>query len=102
MLSQAQAGDRVRYALAAAEALPVRSGSVHLLTCGAAFHWFRRDTFLGELRRVLFPDGAAVIYDGARLFTVRDETLHDAGKVGVWSKADSVTQFDSLQHGDKS
>jgi len=45
---------------------------------------------------------AAVIYDGARLFTVRDETLHDAGKVGVWSKADSVTQFDSLQHGDKS
>ncbi len=45
---------------------------------------------------------AAVIYDGARLFTVRDETLRDAGKVGVWSKADSVTQFDSLQHGDKS
>ncbi len=43
-----------------------------------------------------------MIYDGARLFTVRDETLRDAGKVGVWSKADSVTQFDSLQHGDKS
>ena len=47
------------------------------------------------------PD-AAVIYDGARLFAVRDDTFRDAGKVGVWSKADSVTHFESPQYGDKS
>jgi len=44
---------------------------------------------------------AAVIYDGGRLFTVRDDTFRDAGKVGVWSKADSITEFESLQFGDK-
>jgi hypothetical protein len=44
---------------------------------------------------------AAVIYDGARLFTVRDDTFRDAGMVGVWSKADSVTQFESPHYGDK-
>jgi SAM-dependent methyltransferase len=62
-LAQTRAGGGVRYVLGSAEALPVRSGSVSLLTCGAAFHWFKRDAFLGELRRVLRPDGAAVIYD---------------------------------------
>ena len=44
---------------------------------------------------------AAVIYDGARLFTVRDDTFREAGKIGVWSKADSVTQFESPQYGGK-
>ena len=34
---------------------------------------------------------ASVIYDGARLFTIRDDTFREAGKIGVWSKADSTT-----------
>jgi len=29
-------------------------------------------------------------------FTVRDETLKTAGRVGVWSKADSVTEFEEF------
>ena len=45
---------------------------------------------------------AAVTYDGRRLFAVRDDTFLEAGKVGVWSKADSVTEFERLQHGEKS
>jgi hypothetical protein len=45
---------------------------------------------------------AAVVYDGRPLFTVRDDTFLEAGKVGVWSKADSVTEFEQLQHGDRS
>jgi hypothetical protein len=45
---------------------------------------------------------AAVTYDGRRLFAVRDDTFLEAGKVGVWSKADSVTVFERLQQGDKS
>ena len=46
------------------------------------------------------PD-AAVIYDGARLFTVRDDTFRAAGRIGVWSKADSLTQFEPPHYGDK-
>jgi len=30
-------------------------------------------------------------------FTVRDETLKQRGRVGVWSKADSVTDFASTR-----
>ena len=33
---------------------------------------------------------------GAHLFDVEDDTFSDPGKVGVWTKADSVTSFDSL------
>lgn len=35
-------------------------------------------------------------YNGARLFTVEDTTFTGAGRVGVWTKADSVTHFDDL------
>ncbi len=44
---------------------------------------------------------AAVIYDGARLFTVRDDTFREAGKIGVWSKADSITEFEPPEYGGK-
>ena len=38
-----------------------------------------------------------ITYDGRRLFAVRDDTFHDAGLVGIWSKADSVTEFNQFQ-----
>ncbi len=34
-----------------------------------------------------------ITYDGRHLFAVRDDTFRDAGLVGIWSKADSVTEF---------
>ncbi|MBI3272665.1 MAG: hypothetical protein HYZ53_27000, partial [Planctomycetes bacterium] len=37
-----------------------------------------------------------VFLDGALLFEAEDETFADAGRVGVWTKADSVTWFDDL------
>ena len=37
-----------------------------------------------------------VYLDGKQLFEVEDTTFPDAGKVGVWTKADSVTYFDDL------
>jgi hypothetical protein len=37
-----------------------------------------------------------VYYNGSRLYEVEDTTFTDAGKVGVWTKADSVTHFDDL------
>jgi hypothetical protein len=44
----------------------------------------------------------AVIYDGRRLFSVRDETFPGPGAVGVWSKADSVTEFQTFNYEAKS
>ena len=43
----------------------------------------------------------AVIFNGKELFTAEDETIKEAGKVGVWTKADSVTLFDDFSHGGK-
>jgi hypothetical protein len=37
-----------------------------------------------------------VSFDGQRLFEAEDGTFTDAGKVGLWTKADSVTYFDDL------
>jgi hypothetical protein len=40
-----------------------------------------------------------VLYNGERLFEVEDSTFTDAGKVGLWTKADSVTLFDEVTYG---
>jgi 3-keto-disaccharide hydrolase len=37
-----------------------------------------------------------VYFNGSKLYEVEDTTFGQAGKVGVWTKADSVTQFDDL------
>jgi hypothetical protein len=42
-----------------------------------------------------------VFFNGERLFEVEDETFKDAGGVGVWTKADSVTLFDDFFFGHK-
>jgi hypothetical protein len=41
-------------------------------------------------------DRFSVSFDGKPLFEVIDETFPGAGKVGLWTKADSVTAFDDL------
>jgi hypothetical protein len=40
-----------------------------------------------------------VSMDSKHLFDVLDNTFNDAGKVGVWTKADSVTLFDDFSYG---
>ncbi len=40
-----------------------------------------------------------VLLNGKELFTAEDETIKDAGQVGLWTKADSVTLFDDFSHG---
>ena len=37
-----------------------------------------------------------VYFNGSKLYDVEDKTFSKTGKVGVWTKADSVTQFDDL------
>ena len=40
-----------------------------------------------------------VLYNGQQLFEVEDTTFKDSGKIGLWTKADSVTLFDKLLYG---
>ena len=40
-----------------------------------------------------------LIFDGKHLFAVEDTTFTEAGKVGVWTKADSMTLFDAFSYG---
>jgi hypothetical protein len=41
-----------------------------------------------------------VSFNGKQLFEVEDSTFTDAGKVGLWTKADSVTLFDEITYGE--
>ncbi len=38
-----------------------------------------------------------VLFDGEKLFDVEDGTFTGAGRVGLWTKADSVTYFDDFE-----
>jgi hypothetical protein len=42
----------------------------------------------------------SVSFNGKQLFEVEDSTFTDAGKVGLWTKADSVTLFDEVKYGE--
>ena len=42
-----------------------------------------------------------LLFNGKKLFDVVDDTFTDAGKVGLWTKADSVTLFDDFTYGSK-
>ncbi len=42
-------------------------------------------------------DQVEVYFDEKKVIDAKDSTFGDAGKVGVWTKADSVIQFDELE-----
>jgi hypothetical protein len=48
------------------------------------------------LRLKAEADTFRISFDGKLLFTVKDLTFANAGKVALWTKADSVTRFDTL------
>jgi 3-keto-disaccharide hydrolase len=43
----------------------------------------------------------AVSFDGQKALQWDDDTFKDAGKVGVWTKADSVTVFDDFSYSER-
>ena len=49
-----------------------------------------------ELRVAAKGNRFEVSVNGESLLTVEDDTFTEAGKVGLWTKADSVTAFDNL------
>jgi SAM-dependent methyltransferase len=49
----------------AADAIPLASGSVNVIVCAQAFHWFATRDAVAEMRRVLAPDGMlGLIWNG--------------------------------------
>jgi hypothetical protein len=54
-----------------------------------------------ELRVKFQGSLMTVFFNGQQLFEVEDSTFSDAGKVGLWTKADSVTYFDDFRFSGK-
>lgn len=46
-------------------------------------------------------DGFVVTFNGKQVITATDDKIKDAGQVGLWTKADSVTLFDDFSYGAK-
>jgi hypothetical protein len=53
------------------------------------------------LRVDFFANHFTVTFDGKKAIEWDDDTFKNAGKVGVWTKADSVTLFDDFTYGTK-
>lgn len=49
-----------------------------------------------DLKVEAIGDHFTVWYDGQKVLDAKDRTFQDAGRVGLWTKADSVVQFDDL------
>lgn len=63
----------------------------HVKVPADTWHGLRVD-FSGSRFRVSF--------NGKQLFEVEDSTFAGAGKIGLWTKADSVTLFDQITYGE--
>jgi hypothetical protein len=50
----------------------------------------------GTLRLQAKGNRFTVLFDGKTLFTAEDNAFDGPGKVALWTKADSVTHFDTL------
>jgi hypothetical protein len=50
-----------------------------------------------ELRVECVGNHITCYYDNEKKIDATDETFKEAGKVGLWTKADSVTYFDDLR-----
>jgi hypothetical protein len=50
-----------------------------------------------ELRVEITGNKITCYYDGSKKIEATDNAFKDAGKVGLWTKADSVTYFDDLR-----
>ena len=53
------------------------------------------------LRVDFHGDKFTVTFDGGKVIDTNDQSFADAGKVGLWTKADSVTLFDDFTFGGK-
>lgn len=78
-LAEAQAADRVTYALERAEDVALPDGCCDLAVAAQSLHWFDLDHFYAQVRRVLKPGGvlAAVGYDWMYVEPEIDTLMND-------------------------
>jgi SAM-dependent methyltransferase len=88
MLSHAAGGAGIVYQQARAEALPFADRSFDLINVGLAFHWFAREAFLREARRVLRDDGWLVIYNSGFL-----GQLHGEDEFAEWHRGVYLARY---------
>ena len=59
---QAAAHDRIWYVVSSAEATPIRSRTMNLITVAQAVHWFDFGKFFREVDRVMVPGGILAVW----------------------------------------
>jgi SAM-dependent methyltransferase len=64
-LAHAERADGIDYAVMTAEQSAIANRSVDLVTVAQALHWFDRDAFYAEARRVLRPGGLLAVWSYA-------------------------------------
>jgi hypothetical protein len=70
----------------------IQFGSINKKVASSEWHTLRVE-FKGE--------NFAVLFDGQKVLEAKDGAFAEAGKVGLWTKADSVTLFDDFTYGTK-
>ena len=88
MVEQAAKEERVHYAVCPSERLAVGDAAVDLVTVSSAFHWFDRDLFLSEAKRVLRPSGWLVVYNN--FFFSR---MKENAEFGTWFTSTHLKEF---------
>lgn len=73
MLANASHDERIRYVQAQAEATPLQSGSVPIMSTALAFHWFDRHQFLREAWRALDAKGMLLVYTNGFTGIMRED-----------------------------
>lgn len=73
MVAIARQHEGLPFVVAAAESLPVRDGSIAVVTVGSGLHWFDGSRFRAEAARVLAPGGALLVYEHAGVALADDE-----------------------------
>jgi SAM-dependent methyltransferase len=91
-LAHAEPAERLTYVAMSAEQCALAGGSVDLVTVAQALHWFDRDAFYKEVRRVLAPSGRLAVwsYGLGRIEPAVDEVVRHLHEVTVgpyWSPA---------------
>jgi SAM-dependent methyltransferase len=79
----------LRRVVSLAEATPIRSATIDLVTVAQALHWFAIPAFFAEVHRCLVPDGICAIWTYARcsvdpLVDVMLDHFHDRTLAGCW------------------
>ncbi len=93
-ISYAQKNERINYFVSLAESTPLEANSVDLITVAQAFHWFNKNEFWLEVKRLLKPKGIIAIW-GYGLFEIPEAS--DALNSAVQQLYDAVKPFWPLE-----